>query len=198
MRAPGMPEPHQAPEAVRGLLVSDEAKAILQRLLDAPEMHYVWREFEKRSATNDELRDFIAHACEGAALPIPLAVMTQQQRAASTNLCATIARVCQIERGSVRVQNNPELAAALLLVTQHYEILGREANPLGAPYLVKNHTTNDQDRVYVRLLVHRLRRQAGERLAGKRLSRTVATVASVALDRTITEWQVRDWCAGLH
>jgi hypothetical protein len=77
MRAPEMPE-SRVPEAVHGLLVSDEAKAILQRLLAAPEMRYVWREFEQRSATDDELRDFIAHACEGAALPIPLAVMTER------------------------------------------------------------------------------------------------------------------------
>jgi hypothetical protein len=85
------------------------------------------------------------------------------------------------------VQDNPKLAAALLLVAQHYEKLGREANPLGAPYLVKNHTTNEQDRVYVRLLVALLRRQFGKRLAGERLGRTVATVASITLDRTITE-----------
>jgi hypothetical protein len=196
MRAPGMPEP-RAPEAVLRELVGMQPgaeEAVLQRLLAAPKMRNVWQALRQRKMTDDELCEFIAFACQSAT--VELLVMNRRQREASANTCATIAQVCQNERGNIRVQNDPELAAALARVAQHYAMLAREANPPDAPHMVGNSTQHDQDRVYVRLLVHKLRHLLGERLGvgERRLEKTIATVASVAWGHEITPRQVRNWC----
>jgi hypothetical protein len=170
-----------------------EEKAALQCILDAPKIRHVGKELRQRGMTDDELREFIAFACQGAT--VKLAVMNRSQRENAGGLCVTIARVCQNERSGVRVRGNPKLAAALLLVAKHFATLAREANPADAPYLVANSTKHDQDRVYVRLLVDKLRRLLGERLGHGRLTRTVATLASAAVGREITHQQVRDWGA---
>jgi hypothetical protein len=194
MRAPGTPE-SRTPDAVRELVMQTaEEEAVLQRLLAAPKMRYVWQVLQQRNVTNDELCEFISFTCQGAT--VELLVMTRRQRKASANLCATVAQLCQNECTSIRVQNDPELAAALIRVAQHYETLARQANPTNAPCMVVHSTTShDRDRVYVRSLVDKLRRLLGERLDGKRLGGTIATLASTALGHQITPQQVRHWCA---
>jgi hypothetical protein len=62
--------------------------------------------------------------------------------------------------------------------------------------VVTNRTQHDRDRVYVRSLVHVLRRLLGERLGDgeQRLDKTIATLAKIALGHEIEPSQVRNWC----
>jgi hypothetical protein len=83
---------------------------------------------------------------------------------------------------------NPELSAALVRVADYFEEIARKEGCRDSPLVVKHHSVDGHGRAYVRVLGDHTRK-----LFGSPLYRTVATTASVALQRDIDWQQVREW-----
>jgi hypothetical protein len=162
---------------------------ILQRLATAPKMRYVWRELERLAASDDALWTFISLAHNRALTPG--IVLSIKQRDEGAKQFANVARACRdmMDRDD-HAQNDRKLAAALVLVANHFESWAHWASQFESPRLVKKRTKADENRTYVRDLGELTQREFGHTLYG-----TVATVASIALDRKINSRQVRNWCA---
>jgi hypothetical protein len=82
----------------------------------------------------------------------------------------------------------PGLPAALDLVASYFDEVANREKRSDSTLIVPYHTKADLARAYVLVLGHRTRE-----LFGDILFRTVATTASVALDRKIDWQQVRKW-----
>ena len=82
-----------------------------------------------------------------------------------------------------------KLAAAASVMANHFEARAQLQRSLQSPLVVENHIKDDEIRAYVQILGAETKELFGNVLRG-----TVATVASIALDRTVSERQVRNWC----
>lgn len=83
---------------------------------------------------------------------------------------------------------NPELAAAASLMSGYFVEKARQAENLDSPLVVQHHSDDAVARAYVRMLG-----DLTKKLFGSVLRNTIATTASIALQREVTEWQVRNW-----
>jgi hypothetical protein len=165
-----------------GYLLPDDFAA-MRRLATEPRMRYVWQVLDRRGASDQELVEFFNRAWQCALLTPPL--QTPQDRVA-------LAKHWDKEAELLRL-TNPDLAQSFVPVSVYFSQVLREKGRSNSPLLVKRHNRkrgNDQARAYVRALSNLTRK-----LFGKVLTRTVATTATIALRRPITERQVRNWAA---
>jgi hypothetical protein len=161
--------------------------AFLHRLATDPKMYHVWRELAHRKATDKSLVEFFDCAFQPARFPF--FVTTPKDRAAQAAPWASAAELCRwSHKHGIAAQMNPELAAAFLLVADHFEGEARRKGNTDSPLVVKRHRGDGHHRAYVRVLGNLTRR-----LFGNSLYRTVATTASVALQQDIDWQQVREW-----
>lgn len=157
--------------------------AILQRLATEPKMRRVWRQLEQGAASEKVLVEFLGRAWQCALLTPPL--QTAKDRVALATQWHKEAELLRL--------TNPDLAQSFVPVSLYFGQVLREKGHSNLPLLVKRHNRkrgDDQARAYVRALGHLTRK-----LFGSVLTRTVATTATVALQRSITERQVRNWTA---
>jgi hypothetical protein len=163
---------------------------IVQRLASAPKMRYVWKELQRRGASDDALWMFASSACHEALNPG--IVVTTKERDKGAEQFANVATICRnmIDQDN-RVRNHPKLAAAFALVADHFELWAQETKLLKSPHLVKHRTKDNEARNYVLALG-----KTTHDLFGNTLYSTVATVASIALGRKVDPARVRYWCAG--
>jgi hypothetical protein len=161
---------------------------IVQRLATSPKMRYVWKELHRRGATDDALWRFVALACDNALRPGY--VLTVKELEQGAKQFANVATACRnmIDRDH-RVRTDRKLAAALTRVANYFESWFLEASRIESPHLVKHRTKDDQARSYARALGNETRN-----LFGTTLYTTVATTATVMLERPISPRQVRNWC----
>lgn len=172
-------------EDVSGLFA--EHFAILYRLASDARMKYVWRELRPRAKSDKALVEFFN--CAWQCARIPDFVETPQDRAALAAPWLEAAKLCRwTKKHAIAARMDPNLAAALDLVARHFDEVARKEGRLDSPRIVKHHGKDDATRAYVRVLGHLTRE-----LFGSTLFRTVATTASVALERRIEWQQVRRW-----
>ena len=162
--------------------------AILRRLTANSRMLYVWRELARGKATDKALVEFFDCAFQRARFPY--FVTTPKDRAAQAAAWSSVAELCRwSHEHGIAARMRPELAAALVLVANHFEEVAHKEGNTDSPLVVKHHhNINDEARAYVRVLGGLTRK-----LFGIALYRTVATTASVALQQEISLQQVRDW-----
>jgi hypothetical protein len=162
---------------------------ILRRLLTRPRMKKVWKELRRRRATADQLVGFFMAAYSAAA--VPSLVVTENERADIVAEWLSAAGKCRQAGEQMAGERLERLARSMAPVGNPLRGAdNRVRAPLpGELLMVVKHTRNDTARAYVRDLS-----DATRHLFGSALVRTVATTASVALDRTVTEHQVRNWC----
>lgn len=163
--------------------------AIMHRLASDSRMRYVWRELQTRAASDKALVQFFECAFQRARFPYFVA--TPKDRAALAAPWSKAAELCRwTKEHDIAARMNLDLAAALDMVARHFDEVAREKGRLDSPLIVKHHGKDDEVRAYVSVLG-----DATKRLFGSTLLRTVATVATVALERPINWHQVRKWCA---
>ena len=160
----------------------------LHRLVTDSRMKRVWKELLRQKPQDKALVEFFDDAFQLARFPH--FVTTPKDRAALAAPWAKAAELCRtLKEISIAVRTNPQSAAA---VDQTAQLLEQQAawwqGKLNSPRIVKQHGGDDVGRAYVRMLGHTTRK-----LFRSPMYRTVATAASVALDRKIGWLQVRDW-----
>jgi hypothetical protein len=157
-------------------------------------MRDVWTTLEKRAASDEELRDFVGCACSHALLygRKIYPAMTRRERDARAKRYSDAAELCHLViPTSGRSRIFPELVKAASVMAKFFEATSRAQGSLCSPVVVENHIKEDEARAYVQVLGAETKDLFGDVLYG-----TVATVASVALDRKISSRQVRNWCDG--
>lgn len=175
-----------------GVWKDDEnALAILRRIAATPKMEDVWTTLKKRRASDDKLRDFVSCACEKALLYgrkiVP--ATTRRENDALAKRLSDAADLCrQIIPPSGRSRIRPKLVEAASVMANFFEVGARLQRSLRPPWVVENHIKNDEIRAYVQFLGAETKDLFGNVLFG-----TVATVASITLDRKISQRQVRNW-----
>jgi hypothetical protein len=125
----------------------------------------------------------------------PGVVMTRSQFNRGREVWFELAEICRSEADTVAVD---DLAAALTRVGHHFEQLGQMLimPASGAPYVIERSSRDrgdDEARVQLRWLAIITHKLFGQYLYG-----TLATVATVALQSTVTEKSARNWCATLQ
>jgi hypothetical protein len=182
---------------------------VVQQLAIAPEMRRVWHQLSLYKARPEGLKACGADS-EGdekvlwdravarfflcaipARSPDLRSVQTPKDRATSAAPWASAAELCR--RANEDFPTSPDLATALVRVANYFDHVARQEARVDSPLVVQRHNkkrSDDQARAYVRVLGHLTRD-----LFGSVLTRTVATTATVALERSITERQVRNWTA---
>lgn len=186
------------------------------RLLTDPRMESVWRELKKHEITRDALDSLDrlermstwdmsdwkvspqdqAYAAFYARLAIQFAgprnVVTRAQ--ASAKPWHDAARLCWDVMRSARPRVDTELAQALAIVGEYFEEQGQlqERNP----YIVERSSglRGEDDEIRVRT---RLIGKATHSIFGSTLYGTVAKVASVAMQTSVSEKNVQNWCSDL-
>lgn len=131
------------------------------------------------------LRLFFLHAIP-AISPELRSIQTPKDRAAAAAPWVSAAKVCRL--AVEHYPTSPELEAALLRSADYLDHVARQESRLDSPLIVQHHNKDDAARAYVRVLGHLTRE-----VFGRTLFRTVATTASVALERDIDWRQVRNW-----
>lgn len=185
MNAPDLPPPVRSYLfRAEQLQLSQVAVAIRQRIATAPEMRNVWKTLKDHGASDADLLDFVRCACRE---PLP-PIMTRKARDAFVKQYADMARRCHEATPSSR-RIAPRLAAAAPVMAKYFKAKAKMMSTLDSPWVVENHIEDDEDRAYVQALG-----QKTKYLFGKTLYGTLATVASVVLDRPINWSQVRKWC----
>jgi hypothetical protein len=118
--------------------------------------------------------------------------MTRKERDARARRLSDAAELCRaMVPHSGRSRINPKLAAAALVMANHFDANARfMMGLLQSPWVVEHRIKDDEARAYVQALGAETKDLFGEVLYG-----TVATVATVALDQKISSRQVRNWCA---
>jgi hypothetical protein len=160
---------------------------IRRRVATDDRMKYVWRELRQRAKSDKALVEFFDCAWQRARFPH--FVETPQDRAAQAAPWSKAAELCRwTKEHNILAGTDPEKAAALDVVARMFDEIARREGNLDSPRIVKRHGGDDSARAYVRVLGYRTRE-----LFGSTLFRTVATTASVALDRKIDWQQVRNW-----
>jgi hypothetical protein len=176
-----------------GVWQGDEnALAILRRIATTPKMEDVWNTLKKRRASDSALRDFVSCACEQALLYghkiYPM--MTRKERDARAKRLTDAADLCRaLIPASGRSRITPKLVKAASVMANFFEQGARLERSLRSPIVVENRIDDDEIRAYVQILGAETKDLFGNVLFG-----TVATVASIALDRKISSRQVRNWC----
>jgi hypothetical protein len=171
-----------------GAVLFAEELAILHRLVTDDRMKYVWRELHPRAKADKDLVAFFDTAWQQAR-SIARTVETRKDRAARAKPYLQAAELCRWTREhDIAAKMNPELAAAAAVMAGYFAEVERREGNLDSPLIVKYHGEDDVARAYARVLGQRTRE-----LFGATLYRTVATTASVALDREIIWQQIRDW-----
>jgi hypothetical protein len=174
-----------ADEALRD---NDEALAVVHRIATAPNMQRrVWKPLKDGGATSGDLWLFMTQACVEALnfsreTFLRKGVITRRERDDLAKRYSETAELCRAETLS-----KPELAIA----ATHFETLARVTRTLGP--VIGSSSKNDQARAYVRVLAI-----GTKHLFGRVMHRTVATVATAALDQKITSNQVKNWCTALR
>jgi hypothetical protein len=160
---------------------------VVRRLATMPKMDRVWKYLERRASASDvQLYKFTYAACTLAFAPFPL--FTAEDRERFPEQCDGVVSFLRLHHTAAK---NPELAAALELVANHFAAVAEECRRWDlSPLTVKNCTENDVAKAYVRLLGNETRRLFGSTLYG-----ILATTAAVALDHDVSDRQVRGWCA---
>jgi hypothetical protein len=121
--------------------------------------------------------------------PALRAVQTPKDRAAVAARWVSAAKSCRF--AIEHYPTSPELKAALELSADYFDHVARQESRLDSPLVVKRHSNiDDEARAYVRVLS-----RLTNTIFGSTLTRTVATTATVALQRVIDERQVRSWAA---
>lgn len=177
----------------------------VQRLAIAPKMQHVWKELKRYPAPDEPLRQFLTCACDAASDPPKL--RTEKERAEAVTMLRTTAVVCALEHGQMiaeaekaqpflsqpgeraKQRDRHQLAAALALVAKHFDTAAENTLKLQSPLFIKHRIRDEEARAFVRLLGDETKR-----LFGNTLYRTVATVATIALQRPLDWRQVRKWC----
>jgi hypothetical protein len=191
-------------------IFSDEHFPVVQQLAIAPNMRRVWQLLSRHKVrpaglkacgvdcqNADEkvlwdhgVRLFFLHAIPPSS-PELRSIQTPKDRAAAAAPWISAAKLC---RWAVEnYPTSPELEAALLKSADYLDHVARQESRLDSPLLVQRHNkkrSDDVARAHVRVLV-----DLNRKLFGKVLTRTVATTATVALGRSVTERQVRNWAA---
>jgi hypothetical protein len=199
LKAPAPPPsaeiPDWVPAAVRSYMLQTEQLfagmpdlAIMHRLATDSRMRNVWRLLEKRAASDGALVEFFACAFQRTRLPY--FVTTPKDRAALAAPWSSAARLCRwTKEHDIAAQMNPALAAAADMLARHFDEFARKEGRLDSPMVVGHHGKDDSARAYVRVLGDTTKRLFGGVLFG-----TVATTATVALQRPVRWQQVRKWC----
>jgi hypothetical protein len=177
----------------------------VQRLAIAPAMRHVWKELERRKASDEALWLFFSSASD-AASNAPQ-VFTKKDRAELVRIQHNAALLCamQYEQVTAKVERRQpflsqpgaraqqreerQLAAALELVAKYFSASAVKLSRAQSPLFVKHRTKDDEARAYVRVVGDETKK-----LFGSTLFRTVATVATIALQRPVDWRQVRKWC----
>src|SRR5262249_37771802 len=121
---------------------------IMRRLATNPRMRYVWRELARHQAGDDALVEFFDCAWQRARLPWFVETAKDRvERAAPWVQAAELARWSR--EHDIRVRMDPELAAALIRVADHYEEVAQREGRLNSPLVVKHHSNDDHARAYV-------------------------------------------------
>jgi hypothetical protein len=164
---------------------------VLRRLASDPRMQRVWHELQQHTKSDKDLGAFFAIAWQQARC-IAQPVVTLEERtalAAPFWQAAKLCRLMQSEPTGAEIDLELDRVEALDMAAGLLEERARwwEGNP-DSPLIVGYHTEDAVARGYVRVLGDLTRR-----LFGSTLRRTVATTASVALNREIDAQQVREW-----
>jgi hypothetical protein len=104
------------------------------------------------------------------------------------------AQLCWATMHAPRAESNVEFAIALAQVGEYFEwkaSVEREGSPIVIGRSSKDRG-NDEVRVQVRIFASET-----HELFGLYLSKTLSTVATIALQTTITDKSVKNWCADL-
>jgi hypothetical protein len=169
------------------LQVQADEFALLHRVATETRMLYVWRELSQCGATDEALVEFFDCAFQRARFPHP--ITTPKDRVALAAPWAQAAELCRWSgEHQIRAKMIPELKVALLLVADHFEEVAQTEQGTTSPLTVKHHNADDPIRAYVRVLG-----AFTQRHFHSPLYRTVATTASVALQKEIDWNQVRHW-----
>jgi hypothetical protein len=175
-----------------------DVRAVVRRIATSEKMKSVWRRLKKRGASDDQLREFMVYACVAAATR-PL--MTRKERDARVKPYADAAKLCREVlnppdhlpgewRRQLSRSAGPKLAAASSVMADYFERSARMMMILpGSPWVVENHIKDDAARAFVQTFG-----QHTKDIFGDVMYDNVATVAAVALNRKITQKQVRNWC----
>ena len=163
---------------------------IARRLVTDPRMRNAWGVLGK---LQDHFIGFFLHyACGG----IP-AVMTVTDHEKDIRALSSMAAACRD-----LVENDCELAPddaeTLARAADILDAKAREAEEMDSWRFVKNRTKDDEARAYVRMIggaARRIEELRGECEPSDRIGyRTIATVATVALERPVNWQQVRNVC----
>ena len=158
--------------------------ATAQRLRTDPRMRRVWRTLERyRGPDGSVIFEFVQCACGTEVTEFTVKDLTNQ-----IDYALGVAESCRM-LAFCRSRNDPTLSAAFTRVAEHFEKNARDAKRRDPTLLMKSRGKNHDVRSYVRILGRET-----HRLFGATLYRTVATTASVSLERPITWQQVRNWC----
>jgi hypothetical protein len=157
---------------------------IAQRLVSEPKMRSAWRVLGKLG--EQALTEFLDSACSG----IPIHGATIAERDKTVRSFSDVATVC---RNLIEFNHyfTPDDAKALARVADIFDGHARVLEEMDSRRFVKNRTKDDEARAYVRMIGGVTRRISG----GRVLYKTVATVATIALQRPVDWQQVRKWCA---
>lgn len=159
---------------------------IVQRLATAPRMRWVWKELKPRAKRDQALLMFFCVACAVPELRKISDLHTRDEIDLSVSIWSGAAALSRLEKESMAAKSSPELMAALELAAQRFETVAKEWDRTN---VVKQLVKDDPDRHYVHVLG-----SVNKTFFGSILLGSVATVATVALRRTITQTQVRQWC----
>jgi hypothetical protein len=170
----------------------------LRRFACDDRMIYVWRELQRRAAS-----EAMAQSGTGALIIyfylawiwahyLKFSIRTEAGCAAlALELTKTAATLHYARERALR-DKNPQLARTIRTAAKYcLELADRERRP-NLLLTVKQYGRDDEARAYVRLLSYLTRR-----VFGGPLLHTTARTASVALGRPITPQQVRDWTKSL-
>jgi hypothetical protein len=157
---------------------------IAQRLATDPRMRRVWRTLGRYGKPNSVIYEFIESAC----ITEFSGELSVKDRAKGKEFACSVAEACRDLANVARLCSDPTLLTAFTLVAEYFEKSARDWERVD-PGLVKNHIKDDTARAYVRKLG-----RLTHHLFGDTLYRTVATTATVSLERPIAWQQVRNWC----
>ena len=165
----------------------ENALAVLRRIATTPKMEVVWDTLKKRRASDSALRDFVRCACKYALLHghkiFPM--ISRQERDASAKQFSDAVGL-ELHDSLPAAPSSQRPPRSWRTILKHVHDFQRS---LQSPLVVENHIKDDEIRAYVQILGAETKELFGNVLRG-----TVATVASIALDRTVSERQVRNWC----
>jgi hypothetical protein len=110
---------------------------ILYRVATDPKMRHVWRYLVRFEATDDALVNFFDCAWQQARFP--WFVETPKDRAALAAPWTAAAALCRWSNAhQIAARTNPELAAALVRVADHFEEVARRKGNLDSPLVVSH------------------------------------------------------------